>query len=158
MDFKNAIVRLPGKNFVDGLSSFQFGKPGLNKALKQHEFYRDALKKCGLSVMVLEPDLVFPDSTFVEDTAVLTADLAVLTRPGAPSRMGEVESIRREIVKYYDQIATIESPGTVDGGDICLRLVVLRGENQLRRPADRPVQPPDEQPPAGQEQELVTAG
>jgi 5-methylcytosine-specific restriction endonuclease McrA len=63
--------------------------------------------------------LRFPDSTFVEDTAILTARGAVLTRPGAASREGEVEAIRPAILNFFPAPLTIEAPGTVDGGDIC---------------------------------------
>lgn len=119
MYFTNAIVRIPGESFADGLTSMQFGLPDIDRALAQHASYREALNKIGLRVTELPPDPNFPDSTFVEDTAVLTSNLAVLTRPGAPSREGEVGSIHRSLLSFYDRIKTIEFPGTVDGGDIC---------------------------------------
>ena len=61
----------------------------------------------------------FPDSTFVEDTAILTARGAILTRPGAASREGEVDAIRPTILNFFPFALAIEAPGTVDGGDIC---------------------------------------
>jgi dimethylargininase len=60
-----------------------------------------------------------PDSTFVEDTAIITERGAIITRPGAGARRGEIASISRELSKYFDNSARIEAPGTVDGGDVC---------------------------------------
>ena len=69
----------------------------------------------------LAADSNYPDSTFVEDIAVLTDECAVLTRPGAASRLGEVQSISRLLGRFFpaSKIGTIETPGTVDGGDVC---------------------------------------
>jgi len=58
-------------------------------------------------------------STFVEDTAVVTERGAILMRPGAESRAGEVEAIRPELAQFFPEMPAIEAPGTVDGGDIC---------------------------------------
>src|SRR6185436_8739204 len=91
--FTRAIVRPPSSSFSNGLTTVDLGKPDISKALTQHELYCEALKSCGLSLMSLPADHRYPDSTFVEDTAVLTERCAVLTRPGADSRRGEVESI-----------------------------------------------------------------
>ena len=115
----HAIVRKPGINFADGLTTSSLGRPNYKTALQQHEKYCLALQRCGLSLTILEPDLDFPDSTFVEDTAVLTSRSAILTNPGALSRLGEVTAIRPVLSRYYSQIYTIDEPGTLDGGDIC---------------------------------------
>ena len=117
--FTRAILRTPGRNFADGLTTVDLGVPHLALVLEQHARYRDALRECGLELTALEPDLRHPDSTFVEDTAILTPQAAILCRPGAPSREGEVEAIRPAIERFYDRILTIGSPGAVDGGDIC---------------------------------------
>ncbi len=117
--FQHAIVRAPGENFADGLTTVDFGKPDFSKVLAQHETYCDALEQCGLNLVRLNADLKHPDSTFVEDTAVLTANSAILTRPGASSRLGEVTQIRETVARFYSTIHEIESPGTLDGGDIC---------------------------------------
>lgn len=117
--YKNAIVRLPGRNFADGLTTAGLGLPQYSRALEQHALYCEALKECGLAFTTLEADLRFPDSTFVEDTAVLTARGAVLTRPGAPSREGEVAAIRATIENLFPTVYEIHAPGTLDGGDIC---------------------------------------
>ena len=117
--FKNAIVRIPGSNFDAGLTSVSLGRPDFDLVLEQHARYCEALAECGLAVTTLEADLRFPDSTFVEDTAVITAGGAVLTRPGAASREGEVDAIRAAILRHFPSPLTIEGPGTLDGGDIC---------------------------------------
>ena len=117
--FNHAIVRTPGANFADGLTTVSIGTPDFAKVLDQHQRYCHALEGCGLTLTTLPADLHHPDSTFVEDTAVLTEDLAVLTRPGAHPRAGEVESIRSTIAAFYPKPHQIEAPGTLDGGDIC---------------------------------------
>ena len=61
----------------------------------------------------------YPDSTFVEDTALLTPRGAVLTRPGAASRRDEVESIAPVVRDYFSNVYSIEEPGTLDAGDVC---------------------------------------
>ena len=117
--FKHAIVRLPGSNFADGLTSAHLGAPQFESVLGQHAAYCQALRECGLTLTNLDADLRYPDSTFVEDTAVITPHGAVLTRPGAPSREGEVAAIQSAIASFYPAPLYIHAPGTVDGGDIC---------------------------------------
>lgn len=117
--FSRAIVRPPAPNFSTGLTTADLGAPDFERALAQHEAYCFALKQCGLTLTRLEPDPLHPDSTFVEDTAVLTDKCAVLTRPGAPSRAGEVTSIKRVLTDFYSDVLAIQPPGTVDGGDVC---------------------------------------
>lgn len=117
--FKRAIVRVPGSNFADGLTTVTLGVPNLEQVLHQHARYCDALRECGLELTVLEPDLRHPDSTFVEDTAILIPQVAIFCRPGAASREGEVAAIRPAVERFYFSTFTIEAPGTVDGGDIC---------------------------------------
>jgi dimethylargininase len=95
------------------------GKPDLEAALRQHQAYCDALESCGLELIRLPPDEEYPDSTFVEDTAVLTSRGAVLTWPGASSRVGEVESIAVVVEKYFSNVQWIKKPGTLDAGDVC---------------------------------------
>ncbi len=119
MKFTRAIVRPPSATFTDGLTTAGLGPPDLPRALAQHAAYVAALEACGLAVTALPPDDGFPDSTFVEDTAVLARGLAVLCRPGAPSRAGEVEAVRPAIDAFFPSPAAIEAPGTVDGGDVC---------------------------------------
>lgn len=125
-----AIVRPPGANYADGLTRVDLGVPDYERALQQHAAYCDALERCGLELTRLEADERFPDSTFVEDTAVLIRDVkegsatsqaavAILTRPGALSRAGEVESTRATLAQFCPRYHSIVAPGTLDGGDIC---------------------------------------
>ncbi|MCX6827737.1 MAG: N(G),N(G)-dimethylarginine dimethylaminohydrolase [candidate division Zixibacteria bacterium] len=120
MRFTKAIVRIPGPSMVDGLSSAGLGKPDYEKALAQHAAYIDALKLCGLEVTILPPDNAYSDSTFVEDTTLLTPACAVIMRPGAPSRRGETETIETALRPFYSNIERIISPGTADAGDIMM--------------------------------------
>lgn len=116
--FTKAIVRTPGRSMISGITNANLGAPDYQKALEQHRQYSTALETCGLEVQVLDADEVYPDSTFVEDTAVLTPHCAVVTRPAAPSRAGETESIRPVLGRFYSEIEQIEPPGTLDGGDV----------------------------------------
>ena len=117
--FTRAVVRIPGSNFDAGLTTVDYGRPVLALVLQQHLRYCEALTECGLTVTALEADLRFPDSTFVEDTAVITPRGAVLMLPGAASRLGEVDAIRASVLEVFPETPAIEAPGTVDGGDIC---------------------------------------
>jgi dimethylargininase len=117
--FNTAIVRRPGENFADGLTTFVGEAPDYENALVQHEAYCAALEQCGLNVVRLEADLTHPDATFVEDVAVVTADFAVVTRPGAQSRRSEVDGIRGPLSRFFAMMHEITAPGTLDGGDIC---------------------------------------
>lgn len=117
--FRRAIVRPPGPNFAEGLTTADLGRPDYDRALSQHAAYCAALEKCGLELKRLPPDPRHPDSTFVEDTAILTPRGAILTRPGAASRSGEVEAIRGPLAEFYPDLGEIVAPGTLDGGDIC---------------------------------------
>lgn len=114
-----AIVRPPGRNFAQGLTTAGLGPPDISLALEQHREYRDALRRCGLEVIELPPDDLHPDSTFVEDAAVLVPSAAIITRPGAAVRRGETAAIRSALLPYFPLPASIHSPGTLDGGDIC---------------------------------------
>jgi dimethylargininase len=117
--FTKAIVRPPGQNFGDGLTGVDLGKPDHHLALRQHEAYCAALESCGLSLIRLPPDECYPDSTFLEDTAILTKHGALITRPGAESRLGETAAIERELRNHYAKTSALVAPGTVDGGDVC---------------------------------------
>ena len=119
MRYTRAIVRPPPPTYANGITSANEGAPELARALAQHQAYCLALEQCGLAVSVLSADADFPDSCFVEDTAVLTARGAIATRPGAPSRADEVSSIVAALHAYFSEVASITAPGTVDGGDVC---------------------------------------
>lgn len=117
--FTKAIVRPPCANFASGLTGVDLGPPVFELALQQHEAYCRALEDCGLRLIRLEADELHPDSTFVEDTAILTERGAVIARPGAASRLGEIEEIERVLGNHFERVRFIREPGTVDGGDVC---------------------------------------
>ncbi|MCH7658528.1 MAG: hypothetical protein IIB05_09465 [Bacteroidetes bacterium] len=118
MRFLNAIVRKPGINYSEGITTAGLGKPDIKLALRQYEAYCRSLEKCGLFVEKLEPAHSFPDAVFVEDTAIVTGNIAVIARPGDLRRRGE-ENIVEKVIKKYRTVVRIEEPGTLDGGDIC---------------------------------------
>jgi len=119
--FTNAIVRTPGRSIVEGLSdSKTLGLPNYEQAIIQHQSYIDVLTKCGLDVLVLEPCEEYPDSTFVEDVALITPNCVIITRPGTPSRRGEVHEIEFVLKQKFNNIEAIEAPGTIEGGDIMM--------------------------------------
>jgi dimethylargininase len=89
-------------------------------ARRQHAAYEQALRDAGCEVRQLPEQPDQPDSVFVEDTAIVLDEVAVVTRPGAPSRRGETESMA-EALRGLREIVRIEPPGTLDGGDV-LRL------------------------------------
>lgn len=117
--FSGALARALPDDFADGLTTAGLGAPELARARAQHAAYVEALRACGLDVAVLPADPRFPDSPFVEDTAVLLRSAAVLARPGASSRAGETAAIAAEIRARFPIVRAIEAPGTLDGGDVC---------------------------------------
>jgi dimethylargininase len=119
MRFTHAIVRPPASSFAAGITTSGLGAPDLGLALEQHEGYCLTLERLGLSLVRLAPDAGFPDSTFVEDAAIVTARGAILTRPGAASRAGEVPAIGAALGRWFPEPDAITAPGTVDGGDVC---------------------------------------
>lgn len=118
--FTRALVRPPAANFADGLTSVNLGLPDVALALRQHAAYCDALARHGCEVIALPADARYPDSTFVEDTAlILPSRGAILTRPGAASRAGEVDAIAAALLVHFPSLAAIGAPGTLDAGDVC---------------------------------------
>ena len=121
--FRNVIVRKPARSLVDGITSApELGKPDYDLAIKQHDAYIEALKSCGVQVTELPALEEYPDACFVEDVAVLTKNCAIITNPGASSRNGEKEHIVETIRQFYpeEQIAYIQNPGTLEGGDVMM--------------------------------------
>lgn len=90
------------------------------QATVQHHAYRRALEALGCRVLALPAEADLPDSVFVEDAAIVLDEVAVLTRPGAASRRGEVPSIA-DALRDWRPLLAIKAPGTIDGGDV-LRL------------------------------------
>ena len=117
--FTHAITRLPAPNFADGLTTSGLGRPSYPLMLQQHTAYVAALRSLGLQVIVFESLPGYPDSYFVEDPAIVTSQVAIITRPGAPSRRGEETSLEIALATYRP-IVRIQEPGTVDGGDVLI--------------------------------------
>lgn len=86
-------------------------------ARAQHRSYERLLISLGCSVVLLPEEPELPDAVFVEDTAVVLPELAIITRPGAQSRRPETASIAATLVRYR-RLVNIDAPGTIDGGDV----------------------------------------
>jgi dimethylargininase len=117
--FTHALVRKPGPDFSKGLTTSLLGTPSYELIKKQHDAYVEVLGKLGLEVLLLDQQPDFPDAYFVEDTAVATPEVAVITIPGAVSRQGEQTSIE-PVLSRFRKIEKIQTPGTVDGGDVLM--------------------------------------
>ena len=116
--FTHAIARKPCENFARGLTTAVDSEPAdYRLMLEQHAAYLESLSVAGLEVIVLDPQPDYPDAHFVEDTAVVTSDVAVITIPGAQARRGEEESII-PVLSEYRRIERIQPPGKLDGGDV----------------------------------------
>lgn len=116
-----ALTRAIPDSFVDALAAVRPEPPiDVARARAQHAAYRAALAAMGARVEVLAADEACPDCCFVEDTAVVAGGLALITRPGAPSRRGETAAVAAALADRLD-VAVMPAPATLDGGD-CLRL------------------------------------
>jgi dimethylargininase len=89
----------------------------LDLARAQHRAYGKALQELGCKLIELPAEENLPDSVFVEDTALILPEVAVITRPGADSRKPETESIIRALAPLID-LVHVSEPATVDGGDV----------------------------------------
>jgi dimethylargininase len=89
----------------------------LNTAHAQHHAYVNALRELGCNLIELPAETDLPDSVFVEDTAFILPEVAVITRPGADSRKPETESIIRAL-RPLTKLVRVQEPATVDGGDV----------------------------------------
>lgn len=87
------------------------------RAAAQHAAYREALAALGCGMIELAAEDALPDAVFVEDVAIVLDELAVVTRPGAPSRRAEVASVASALARHRT-LKTIDAPGTLDGGDV----------------------------------------
>ena len=117
--FTHAITRLPGPNFAQGITTADLGVPDYDRLLQQHATYIDLLRSLNLAVTVLDSLPAYPDAYFVEDVAVVTPEIAVITHPGAASRQGEEAAIKEPLAEFKPT-RCIQSPGTVDGGDVLM--------------------------------------
>ncbi|HEX6159156.1 MAG TPA: arginine deiminase family protein [Thermoanaerobaculia bacterium] len=87
------------------------------RAVAEHGQYVDVLRELVEEVIELPAEELYPDCVFVEDTAVVLDEIAIITRPGAESRRGEVDAVA-EALALWRPIGHIQAPGTLDGGDV----------------------------------------
>lgn len=116
--FTHAITRRPAASIIDGLRAVDTGTPDLATMLTHHAAYVAALRSTGATVVELPPLDAFPDSVFVEDTALCLPQGAIVMRPGAPTRLGEAAEMAPHLQALYSTVEWIKGPGTIEGGDI----------------------------------------
>ena len=116
--FTHAICRRPAESVVQGLRAVDTGTPDLALFRAHHDDYVAALRSTGADVTVLDPLEAFPDSVFVEDSALCLPQGAIAMRPGAPSRLGEAAAMAPELASIYGEVRQIQGPGFIEGGDI----------------------------------------
>jgi dimethylargininase len=113
-----AITHLPSPNLQGGERTYVGHEPiDAAVALEQHERYRDALRECGASVLTLDENRDMPDSVFVEDTAIVLDEVAVMMSMGVESRRREPPAIETAL-RRYRPIEHVRVPATIDGGDV----------------------------------------
>jgi dimethylargininase len=116
---RRALVRSPSPRLAEGLLTHIERVPvDVGLALRQWDDYVAALRAEGWETVEVPPAPDCPDSVFVEDTVVMYADLAVITRPGADERKPETAGTEQTLRELGYRIARIEAPGTLDGGDV----------------------------------------
>ena len=117
--FTHAITRRPAASITAGLRAVDTGAPDLSRMLAHHADYVAALRATGATVIELDPLDAFPDSVFVEDTALCLPEAAIIMRPGAASRLGEAAAMAPHLAALYARMARIEGPDSfIEGGDI----------------------------------------
>lgn len=118
--FGTAITRLPSMSVIQGLRDGGGPDPSAENFLLQHAAYVAALKASGAQVDELPALEDFPDSVFVEDSALCLKEAAIVLRPGAPSRFGEAALIRPALEKRFSKVLDLPGDGFLDGGDVLL--------------------------------------
>ena len=117
--FTHAITRRPATSIIAGLRAIDTGAPSLALMLEHHADYVASLRATGATVVELDPLDAFPDSVFVEDTALCLPEGAVIMRPGAPTRLGEAAEMQPHLAALYGQVLQISGTGSyIEGGDI----------------------------------------
>lgn len=117
--FSHAITRRPSASIIAGLRAVDTGAPDLALMQAHHADYIAALRSTGAEVVELAALEAFPDSVFVEDTALCLPKGAVVMRPGAPSRLGEALEMAPHLQALYGQVMQIEGADSfIEGGDI----------------------------------------
>ncbi len=117
--FTHAITRKPAASIIQGLRAVDTGKPDLGLMRAHHRDYVAALRSTGAAVLELDASDDFPDSVFVEDTALCLTQGAVIMRPGAPTRLGEAALMAPHLQALYGDVRWITGAGSfIEGGDI----------------------------------------
>ncbi len=116
--FRHAITRKPAASITEGLRAIDTGAPDLARMLTAHDAYVATLRETGADVITLPPLPAYPDSVFVEDTALCLPQGAILMRSGAVSRAGEVAEMAPSLRNHYNDVRQIKGPGTIEGRDI----------------------------------------
>ena len=116
--FTHAITRRPSASITNGLRAVDTGTPDLATMQAHHAAYIAALRSTGATVVELPPLDAYPDSVFVEDTALCLPQGAIVMRPGAPTRLGEAAEMAPHLQALYSTVEWIKGPGTIEGGDI----------------------------------------
>ncbi len=117
--FTHAILRRPAASIAQGLRAVDTGAPDLALMQAHHAAYAAALRATGAAVTVLDALPAYPDSVFVEDTALCLPAGAILMRPGAPSRLGEAAEMAPHLRALYREMRRIEGAESfIEGGDI----------------------------------------
>ncbi|WP_213991807.1 arginine deiminase-related protein [Sodalis sp. dw_96] len=120
MQFYRAYARLPAANCGEGITtSASLGAPDVQKTQEQFFAYINTLVMLGLKVMVLPAQPEYPDGHFIEDTAVIMPEMAVITPMGSPSRRGEADGIVAELDRERP-LRRMSRSGNMDGGDVLL--------------------------------------
>ncbi|NPV89267.1 MAG: N(G),N(G)-dimethylarginine dimethylaminohydrolase [Firmicutes bacterium] len=116
MKVKQAIVRGVPDTYQDCIKPDPNQTIDLELVRLQHRAYCETLERLGVEVIRIEPDERFPDCCFVEDTAIVLGDTAIIARPAVESRSGEAAAVR-EVLGGRFKLIEIEAPGFIDGGD-----------------------------------------
>jgi dimethylargininase len=117
--FTHAITRRPSASIIRGLRAVDTGTPDLTLMQAHHDSYIATLRETGATVVELPALEAFPDSVFVEDTALCLPQGAVVMRPGAPSRLGEAAEMAPHLRALYRNVVAItDADSFIEGGDI----------------------------------------
>ncbi|HUF14962.1 MAG TPA: arginine deiminase family protein [Acidimicrobiia bacterium] len=115
----SAWVRPVPETFDQAIVGKHGRAPQVALARRQHSEYVSRLVEAGFDVETIPADDRLPDCVFVEDTAVLLGSRGIMTRPGAPARRPEVESVAALLGNKFP-LTSIVAPGTLDGGDVMI--------------------------------------
>lgn len=118
MNAKRAIVREPGKSYINCITSHPMGHTvNLSLAKEQHGRYCETLRELGLDLIKLPPKDLLPDSCFVEDNAIVHGKKALVTRMALESRRGEDEDVQKTLLNYFS-VKRATAPAIIEGGDV----------------------------------------